>query len=103
MDTNNIELRLATILLKRTCFDFNANMDNRNEELLGQKIGMPARELVLTLYDIERDFGIRVPERAIIDGSFDTFNHIMEIIKESFADKNIKKGGSHNAGKENAL
>lgn len=103
MDANNIESRLISILHRRAHFDFEAGIDDRDEELLGQKIGMPPRELVLTLYDIERDFGIEIPQRAVIDGSFNTFNHILRIIKESFADKYNEKGGSNDAGKENAL
>lgn len=46
-------------------------------------MGMPARELVLILYDIERELNIKIPELAVTKGSFDTFNNILKIINKS--------------------
>ena len=85
MDAYNIQVQLSSILRKRANIDFNTNSELRDEKLLGQKIGMPARELVLTLFDIEREFNTKIPEQDIIDGTFDTFNNILKIIEFSLA------------------
>ena len=77
----NIESRLNRILQKRAQIDFKTNPQLRDERLLGAEIGMPARELILVFFDVEKEFGIKIPEQAIIDCRFDTFNHIAKIIK----------------------
>lgn len=102
MDSYNIESYLAVILQKRAYVNFIEDIDLRNEKLLGQKICMPARELVLTLFDIERDYNVKIPEQAITNGSFDTFNHILKIVKESLGDENNNEGEINYARKENA-
>ena len=83
MDFIDVESRLALILQKRTHIDFKTRIDLRDEKLLGDKIGMPARELLLALYDIERKFAMKIPDQYIMGGYFDTYNHIMDIIIES--------------------
>lgn len=88
---DNIESHLAVILQKRAHIDFKANINYRDEKLLGQTIGMPARELLLTLFDIEKEFSIKIPEQSITNGSFDTYNHILKIIRESFGNERKKE------------
>lgn len=83
MDFHDVESRLALVFQKRVHIDFKVRIDLRDEKLLGKKIGMYARDLLLILYDIEREFGMKVPDRYIIDGYFDTYNHIIDIIIES--------------------
>ncbi len=53
----------------------------KNENLFESKIMMPARELVLTLYDIEDYFSISIPEDVILSGRFNSFNNIYDIVK----------------------
>ena len=56
----------------------------RDEKLLGPKVGMPARELLYVYFDIRQQMGIRISEYDIIEGRFDTFNNILDlIIKEA--------------------
>lgn len=82
MDICSIESNICVIFKKRANIDFKVNYDLKGEKLLGAKIRMPARELVLTLFDIQREYNIIIPEKIINDNYFDTFNHIIEIIKE---------------------
>lgn len=92
MDICEKESRLAAILQKRAHIDFKKSHHLRDEKLLGEKIGMPARELVLVLYDIEREFDIQIPEQAIIGGRFDTYNHIAGIVNGPPVMENTKEG-----------
>ena len=84
LDFHDIESHLALILQKRAHIDFRVRINLRDEKLLGEKIGMSARDLLLVLYDIEREFDMKVSDQYIIDGYFDTYNHVAGIIKESF-------------------
>ena len=44
----------------------------------------PARELLYVYFDIRQQMGIRISEYDIIEGRFDTFNNILDlIIKEA--------------------
>ncbi len=97
-----LETGLAAIFKQRACIDFIASTHLRDEKLLGENIGMPARELILTLYDIEREMNTKIPEEAVLIGYFDSFNHILEIIKHSTIQPS--KGGSYeNTGKKATL
>lgn len=51
-----------------------------SEPLLGRKIGLAPRDLIYIFFDIEEQFGIRIPEEKIVDGQFNTFNNIYQIV-----------------------
>lgn len=72
---------LIKIFKNRANIDFNLNNNLRYEKLLGDKICMPVREMVLALYDIEKELDINIPNDAILEGKFDTFNNICMIIE----------------------
>jgi len=85
LDISDIESHLVLIFKKRARINFETQISLRDEKLLGKKVAMPARELILALYDIEKEFNIKIKEKYLTDGYFDTYNHIAEIIKESFS------------------
>lgn len=80
MESKNIVKELNEIFLYRTNIDFEKNYDMRDLLLFGEKINIPERELVLILYDIESKMNIGIPKQAVINGEFDTFNHILNIL-----------------------
>lgn len=77
-----IEAELSLILKKRAHIDFKSSNNLCNEKLLSIRIGMQARELILTLFDIERKFRINIPQKYILDGYFDTYNHLVNIVEK---------------------
>lgn len=82
MERNEAEKILSRIMKKRSGVDFLKEQPLQDEKLLGYKIGMPARELLLAYLDIENAFQIEIPEAAVAVGNFDTFSHILQIVTE---------------------
>lgn len=52
----------------------------RQEKLLGSRINMEARDLVVLLCAIEEKLNIKLDTKSLIDGRFDTFEHIIELM-----------------------
>jgi len=77
MERENV---LNEIFKRRINIDFKQKARLKKEKLFGEKINCPVRELVLILYDLERELKIKVSEDDIVNGKFDTYNHILEII-----------------------
>lgn len=79
-----METQLDTVLnqifKKRTGIDFSKNPERKDQKLLAEEINLPVRELVLLLYDIEQQLGIRISKEAVIEGKFDSYHHIAELI-----------------------
>ena len=56
-------------------------------ELLGWKLRLKARDMLYVFFDIEREFGIVIPEEDIASGRFNTFNNIADIIGRQLLQK----------------
>lgn len=82
MNMRDIEKIMVEILLRRSEIDFCEKPELQNEKLLGNKILMPARELLHVYFDVEAAFGITIPDEDIVSGRFDTFRHITEIVEK---------------------
>ncbi len=79
----NIEKELENIFLKRFKLDFTEmNIEVKNHYLLGSNIKLAPRDLLYVFVDIEEEFKIAIPENYIIEGKFNTFNNILQIIKD---------------------
>lgn len=52
-----------------------------NKELLGSFWDLQPRDLLYLFTDIEESFKITIPQEEIAAGNFNTFNNIVEIIK----------------------
>lgn len=48
--------------------------------MLGDKVNMKARDLVVLLCTLEEELDIHISTQDIVDGKFDTFHHIKELI-----------------------
>lgn len=100
MRMNRIEIdsKLKAIFLKRFGLDFGAmgstapdwfrtDMAPIKEEfgdkkLLGREFGMPPRDLLYLFFDIEKEFGISIPQESIASGEFSTYNGICRMIEK---------------------
>lgn len=82
--TKEIDLRLKRIFKSRLGIDFDkAEKENPSllvENLLGDKFGLKARHLLYLFFDIEKEFGITIPETRIASGQFNTYNNMLDII-----------------------
>lgn len=66
---DDINKKLDEILLKRTGINFEDHSELKRKNFLGKELKIPARELVLICFDIERAFLIQIPEEEILLGS----------------------------------
>lgn len=80
-----IENRLNKIFSDRYGINFendtSTGINLKNENLLGKTFGMKARDLLYIYFDIERDFGITISQENIASGRFNTYNNIIDIIR----------------------
>lgn len=75
-----VEEILGDILLDMWHIDMRGDTGLREEKLLGSRINMAARDLVVLLYSIEERLNIHFDTKGIIEGKFDTFEHIIELM-----------------------
>lgn len=71
---------LGDILFDMWHIDMRNDTGMRKEKLLGSRINMAARDLLVLLYEIEARMNIQLDKGSIINGYFDTFDHIVELI-----------------------
>lgn len=71
---------LADILFDLWHIDMRGDTGLREEKLLGSRIDMAARDLLVLLCAIEERLNIQLDTKSLIDGKFDTFEHIIELM-----------------------
>ncbi len=77
---NEVNAKLKMIFINRFSINIDGfSSDMRNVELLDSGLGLAARDLLYLYFDIEREFGISIPQEDIAAGRFDTFSNIAEI------------------------
>lgn len=86
--TGDTMIRLKKIFIDR----FEMSLDSFSSEvlgknLLGKEFGFAARDLIYLFFDVEKEFGITIPEEDIVAGKFNTFNNILEIIHNQLQKK----------------
>lgn len=77
-----IENKLFQIFKKRTKIDFEAHKELQNKNVFDVEINLQPRELVYILYDIEKEFNIKVPDHYLINKKFCSFEMIEKIVKK---------------------
>ncbi|WP_313563152.1 peptide maturation system acyl carrier-related protein [Ruminiclostridium cellobioparum] len=87
-DSRDVYFRLKIIFKER----FNIDVDQKestffDRNLLYKEIGLEARDLLYLFFDIEKEYNITIPEEVIVDGKFNTFNKIVEIIHNQLKKK----------------
>lgn len=73
---------LNELLKERTGINFEEKPEIHKEPFLGAKIGCPVRELAVILFEIEKKFNIKIPEKDVLEGRFDCYENVKQIIKE---------------------
>lgn len=83
LERKQVNARLENILDEKLHVD----MRGRSEEdfnipMLGFEWGLKPRQMVYFMLEIEKQFGILIPQEHIVSGRFSTFNSISDIICE---------------------
>lgn len=73
--------KINDIFRLRTGIDFEENPELKSEKLMGIKLNVPVRALVLLLLDIEKETGIKIPEEEVLNNNFDSYIHILRIVE----------------------
>lgn len=71
---------LGDILFDLWHIDMRGDSELREEKLLGSRINMAARDLLVLLCAIEERLNIQLDTKSLLDGKFDTFEHIIELM-----------------------
>lgn len=72
---------LERIFKLRFNIEFDGQCDGmKDKPLLGKEMRLAPRDLLYLYFDVEREFGMTIPEEDIITGRFGSYNSILEII-----------------------
>ncbi|PYG84362.1 acyl carrier protein [Ruminiclostridium sufflavum DSM 19573] len=79
-------------LQKIFCKRFNIELESLNtikldNNLLGKEWCLEPRDLLYLFFDIENEFGIKIPEDVIEDGRFSSISNIADIISDIIANR----------------
>lgn len=85
----DIDVKLNNIFKNRFDIDLFNNEYNINidDNLLGRKFKLRARDLIYLLYDIEKEFNITISQEHINNIKFNTINNIRDIINDALHEK----------------
>ncbi len=88
----NIE-KLVMIIKERFNMDLSdCWKDIQDEHLLGNKLRLSAGDLVYLYFDIEKEFGIRIPQEHIFSGKFSSLTNIAQMIQCELDSNNVFTG-----------
>ena len=68
------------IKIKKVGINYAWIKEHKNEKLLGIRVGLTARDLLIIFFMIEQLFEIEIQEKAIIEGQFATYEQIVSQI-----------------------
>lgn len=89
MDINTIKIDVKEIIKKNLLTNIDEFGDQvYDENLLGGKLQLQARDLVKLFFEIEKKFEIELLKCEILEGKFNTINSISEIISKSITNNN---------------
>ncbi|WP_313562013.1 peptide maturation system acyl carrier-related protein [Ruminiclostridium cellobioparum] len=85
MENNKLEVvkeRIKNIFVSRFEFNFDTFGEEQlfNKSLLSEEIGLLPRQLLYVFFDIEKEFGIQIPQECVANGEFDSINNIVNIV-----------------------
>jgi peptide maturation system acyl carrier-related protein len=84
-----INSTLKEIFQKRFGIDLNTiNEEHDAKNLLGKEWGFASRDLIYLYFDVEKAFGITIPQADIIDGKFSSISNIVGIISHQLNQQN---------------
>jgi acyl carrier protein len=82
MNKEDIYIKLSRIFSDRFEIDLKAvPEENFYKHLLGSEFRLAPRDLIYIYLDIEKEFGIAIPDEDIATGGLSTINRMIEIIE----------------------
>lgn len=74
--------KLNEVMKRRSGWDFKLHPTYKDINLLSQRIGMTAGDLLHVYFDLEKEFGIVIDSKNIEKGDLKTYNSILEMLDE---------------------
>lgn len=82
LNEEGIVNRLKKIFKNRLLIDLSQlTVNDLSNELLGETFNLSPASLIYLFFDIEKEFNIIIPEEDIAAGKFNSFNNLVDIIK----------------------
>lgn len=79
---DKFEELLDNIMELHSGINFKNHPELKKQNLFSSEICIPARELVLILLDIESKMGIRINDKDLLNGKFNTYNNIFKLCEK---------------------
>ncbi len=81
LNRQSINEKLSNIFISRFGIDLNeVTNEDYDRHLLGSVFRLAPRDLVYIYLDIEREFGISIPDAAVASGALATINGTIDLI-----------------------
>lgn len=77
---DNVDEILCGIFRDNLNIDFQTQEPLKKEKLLGQTIGLFARDLLFILQAVEKEFYVEIPESSIANGLFNSYVNIKDLV-----------------------
>lgn len=68
------------IIFETVNFEYGWIKEHQKDNLLSANIGMTARDLLIVFFMVEELYGIKIPEKEIVEGRFVTYEQIANLI-----------------------
>lgn len=86
VDQNDVNSKLLRLIKEMFDIDYIGKWEDiKDINLMSYKLNFEPRELVYLLFEIEKAFNIKIPEEAIVNGSFNNFYNISNIINNQIS------------------
>jgi peptide maturation system acyl carrier-related protein len=78
----NVDIKLMEIFNKVTGLNFACMEESAKDfNLLGRNLKIRSCDLLNLFFEIEKSFGISIPQEDILEDRFNTFNNISKVVK----------------------
>lgn len=85
------EKKINEIFMRYSGIDFIANQDDMDKKLMGIELGIAPRTLVYIYCKIEEELGVSIPVKEVVDGKFDTFSNICNVVVKNQDNENFNR------------
>lgn len=85
------EKKINEIFMRYSGIDFIANQDDMDKKLMGTELGIAPRTLVYIYCKIEEELGVSIPVKEVVDGKFDTFSNICNVVVKNQNNENFNR------------
>lgn len=76
------EKKLNDIFITNIKIDFSISVEKRDKKFFGTELNIAPRSLAKIYMDIQEKFDVKIPESALLDKQFDTYENVLNLLQE---------------------